>query len=378
MKAFGSPHRILRRLHLWIAFGLGLLLVPLGLAGCFLVFAAEIDRVSDPALYAVTGDMPTRELGDYIADAGRAVPGAAVVRIRYPEPGGGPVVVLLRRGNSNAGGLSAVYLDPPSGRVLGVRDPRGGFIGFVHSFHADLLLPAFNGRGIVGGIGIGLLALSLTGLWLWWPRNGGFARGLRWRRGPATSVNFHHSVGFWISVPLAIMAVSGVTLSYPQQARSVIGLFAETAPRPEQGGKPLARAVQDPDTVAGLAIARLEGARLTTLFFPTERARVWRAQLALGEERRIVTVEDATGAVALLPDALPGDAFAATLRRLHEADHHGPVWRAIVLAAGLAPSLLLLTGLLMWLRRRRLQRVPLRRPHETVAFPASQEQDAAA
>ena len=37
-----------------------------------------------------------------------------------------------------------------------------------------------------------MLVMSLSGIYLWWPRSIGFRRGLRYRRGPATSYNLHH------------------------------------------------------------------------------------------------------------------------------------------------------------------------------------------
>ena len=66
-----------------------------------------------------------------------------------------------------------------------------------------------------------MLILSLTGIWLWWPRNGGFLRGLRWRRvGRALSFNLHHLLGFWISIPLAVVSVTGIYLGFPQRRAS--------------------------------------------------------------------------------------------------------------------------------------------------------------
>jgi uncharacterized iron-regulated membrane protein len=282
-----------RQVHLWIALGAGVLVVPIGLTGAALVVSDSLDRWIDPALYAVTGTEPTRDVGANVGEARAAVPGAGVVRVRLPAAPGGPVMVLLRGGGEASSGdvLRSVALDPPTGRVLGVRDFRATFVGLVHSFHANLLLPAFNGRSIVGWAGVGLLILALSGLYLWWPRTGSFVHGLGWRRGVVTSVGLHHMFGVWMCVPLAVMASTGVSV---------------------------------------------------------------------------------------LPEAVPGDAFAASLRRLHEGDHRGWAWRVIVFLAGLAPAILLATGLVMWLRRGKPIAAKRFRLHETVAFPAGKEHDAAA
>lgn len=368
-----------RRVHLWIGLGLGLLIVPIGLTGALLVLGEDLDRAIDPAFHAVTGAGTAQSPGHYVATALAAVPGSIAVRARFPTTPDDPVVVLVRGGASVAAEtLQSVSLDPPTGQVLGVRDFRGTFLGVVHSFHASLLLPGFNGRAIVGWTGAGLLALALTGLYLWWPRNGGFIRGLRWSRGATTSARLHYSLGFWICVPLAIMATTGMTLSFPQQARAIVGLVAQTTPRPEPSGKPFAQPLQNIDRVASAATASLDGSRLVSLTFPTEREKLWRVQLLQGDEWRTVTIADATGAVSILPAAPPGDAFVAFLRRLHGADQHGSVWRAIALAAGLAPTLLLVTGLILWLGRGKPTTAPWALPHEKVALPAGTGQDAAA
>jgi hypothetical protein len=97
-----------------------------------------------------------------------------------------------------------VFLDPPTAAVLDVMEFRSSFFGFLHVFHENLTIPEYSGRQIVGWVGTGLLIMSLTGLWLWWPRGGGFLRGLRWTRSGRFTFNLHHLIGFWISIPLAV------------------------------------------------------------------------------------------------------------------------------------------------------------------------------
>jgi uncharacterized iron-regulated membrane protein len=41
------------------------------------------------------------------------------------------------------------------------------------------------------------------------------------------------------------------------------------------------------------------------------------------------------------------------MRRVHDGDDMGALWRAIIAAAGLAPALLGVTGTVLWLKRRR-------------------------
>jgi uncharacterized iron-regulated membrane protein len=68
-----------------------------------------------------------------------------------------------------------------------------------------------------------------------------------------------------------------------------------------------------------------------------------------------VFVDPASGAVLKRMDAAtqaPGDRFNAWQRRLHAGDAFGGLWRWLLVAAGVLPAMLAMTGLLIWLRRR--------------------------
>jgi len=115
---------------------------------------------------------------------------------------------------------------------------RSSFFGFLDFFHENLTIPEYSGRQIVGWVGTGMLIMSLTGLWLWWPRGGGFLRGLRWTRSQRSTFNLHHLIGFWISIPLAVVSFTGIYLAFPQTARNAMSTVAPmTQSRGDTGGQ---------------------------------------------------------------------------------------------------------------------------------------------
>ena len=180
--------RLWLNVHLWIALSLVVLLVPISISGGLLVWHDEIDSVINPKRYAVSGPRFSLQPSDYLAKAEAAVAGdptkPRATALRYPEPGW-PVRVVMRAQPREAGARPrpvTVYLDPPTGKVLDVVDFRASLFGFLHVFHENLTIPEYSGRQIVGWAGVGMLILSLTGIWLWWPRGGNFLRGLRWQR----------------------------------------------------------------------------------------------------------------------------------------------------------------------------------------------------
>ncbi len=99
-------------------------------------------------------------------------------------------------------------------------------------------------------------------------------------------------------------------------------------------------------------------ARLQQMTLPTEGDRpAWRVQLRADGPPVQVRVDDASGK-AKVQAAPPqgtggGDPVLRLMRTLHDGDDTGPAWQAIIVASGLAPALLGVTGTILWLVRRR-------------------------
>jgi uncharacterized iron-regulated membrane protein len=273
-------------------------------------------------------------------------------------------VTVTARGGPRAEGapprVVTVYLDPPSGRVLDVVDFRGSLVGIMHRFHENLTLPEFSGRQIVGWTGVGMLILSLTGLWLWWPRNGAFLPGLRWRRSPATTANLHHLVGFWTALPLALVSATGIYLAFPQSARNAMSSIAAMTPQgPRPGAQTAREASSTADEALAAALAAEPGTSAAALFMATADPRggdapVWRIQLRRAAGAGVtVLVDDRSRAVSRAPEPLAGDRAAQMIRWIHEGEAGGPLWRFVVFLCGVMPSVLGVSGIVVWLRGRR-------------------------
>ena len=407
-RGFPTWRTVFRRIHLWIGVGTAALIVPIALSGTVLIFSDEIDNAPHPALYATSGPDMGQPADDYIAHAEAAVEnataalrvptdiGAAESRVlqedqslepaalmsvgtlmRWPAEAGRPVTVLVRLeparpagtrpqhpGGRDAarlgpGGPSPsllVYLDPPTAAVLGVTDFRNTLTGQIHQFHENLMLPLYSGRQVVGWAGIALLLLCITGLVIWWPRNARLARALAWRRGPTTSINLHHAIGFWIAVPLGVMALTGIVLAFPPQAGAVLNLLGPPRDPPARPGfgPVLTRPALTAQRALEAGLAAADGARPRLLARPALQTGAWRLQVTAPDGTPgAVSVDDATARTTRDPPQRGGDAIGAFLRRIHEGHHHGPVWKAIAVLCGLVPGLLAVTGVLMWLRKRR-------------------------
>jgi uncharacterized iron-regulated membrane protein len=369
--SFGMPapasaplRRLWLNVHLWIGLGLAILLVPVSLSGALLVWHDHLDALVNPARYAVTAG-PALSPSALLIRAREALPpGLESVAVRLPESAGWPATVSAREQRHGERGAGArptvltVYLEPATGRVLGVVEFRRSLVGFLHRFHENLTVTDYSGRAIVGWSGVAMLVMSLTGIYLWWPRNAGFRRGLRWRRGPTISLNLHHLLGFWIAVPIAVVSATGIYLGFPQQGREPLSSLAPMTPQ-QRGGfaAPFLRdAKLDADRARNIALEAVAQSRLAAIFLPNQQTGMWRVQLHAhnGGPAMTVLVEDRTGTAHLLVPQT-GDRIAQWIRWIHEGSHSGPVWQALVFACGILPAILVITGLLIWLRSRRAE-----------------------
>lgn len=358
----------LRRLwldvHLWIGVGLLVALIPLSVTGSALVWHDALDRMLYAERYAVSGAEARLAPAEYARAAEAAFAGKArLTQVRLPQEPGDPVVAVGRlEGPAGPGGrprtLNA-WIDPPTGKVLATGETAKSVTQVLHRLHGSLMIPQI-GRKVVGWLGWAMFVSCVTGLWLWWPRHGGFVKGLRWRRGPSTLFNLHHMVGFWVCIPLAVLSLTGVYISFPQTSRALFGVA-----QPQRPGGPGRFAPPVPQTQTSLeqavasAQASKPGAQVVSVSVPTRgREPVWRVQLKTPGAKQPATVQvvDATGQVktARGPGGGEGgpDPLSRWMRKIHDGADTGIVWQTIIFLGGVAPAVLGITGVIMWLRRR--------------------------
>jgi uncharacterized iron-regulated membrane protein len=360
----GRVRRLWLNVHLWLGVGLFVVLVPLGISGSLLVWDGALDRLLHPARFEAAGpaDLPASA---YLAAATQGFgDGARPTQVRLPEKPGDPVVVIGRVAGPVAPGARprtlTAWIDPGKGTLLGVAETRRELIGTMHALHGNLMMSPDLGRKVVGWLGWAMFVSSATGLWLWWPRNGAVLKALRWRRSPSTLFNLHHMTGFWICVPLAILSLTGVYIAFPKTSHALFGVPAPAAPqggaRPG-GAPPLAKTVMTIDQAVSGAQVWAPGARVSMIVLPASGDEpAWRVQFAGGKGRtpKIVKVYDANGEAEPTGPQQGGgkDPISRAMRSLHDGGGTGPIWQAIIFAAGLAPTVLGLSGIVMWLRRR--------------------------
>lgn len=133
---------------------------------------------------------------------------------KYVTPWGPDYPALVRV--DLADGNRMLAIDPYDGAILRDMPEAGTWNEFMTNVHGELLVGGNGGPGdyvveTAASLGITLL---LTGLYLWWPRNGrGLGTALKpdlSLRGRALWRSLHQTLGAWMSIGLLFFLISGL------------------------------------------------------------------------------------------------------------------------------------------------------------------------
>ena len=339
------------QVHKWLGILLAILIIPISLTGSALVWHDWLDEQVNPQRYPAAGPavLPPSQ---YAAGAAKLMQaGERLASISFPGRTGSVQATLTKAAEGDGRPQRAwVFIDPRTAEPIERAGSADGLVRVLHILHGSLMLPGI-GRQIVGWVGAAMLISALTGIWLWWPIKGSFTRGLRWKRRPDVNSNLHHMGGFWIALPLAVLSLTGVWISFPGVFNQFNGV---QAPGPGGPASPLAQTRLGPDAALA-AVRSVAKGQVTSLTWPTEKKSEWTIMVK-GQGAPIeVKVKEADASASITPPR--PETLARTMRRIHDGTGMPLVWQIIIFVGGIVPAVLAVTGILMWLRvRRRRQR----------------------
>lgn len=173
------------------------------------------------------GEMRGREPGSQGGDM-RSAGGSRGAGQAAGGPGG--------KGGPGGGGGPRLYVNPYTGAILGEMNPRESFFHFVEQIHRGLVAGRV-GKTVMGINSILFVFILLTGLVLWWPatRNALAQRlqvkwGSSWKR---LNHDFHIVLGFYTSLFLLVVALTGVGMSFDFVGKAINSLTHSPQQRPE-------------------------------------------------------------------------------------------------------------------------------------------------
>jgi uncharacterized iron-regulated membrane protein len=364
----GRFKRVLQTVHLWMGLVLAIPIIVIGLSGSALLLQREILDYSVPAASA---DGEPAPLVQMIAAAEKAAPDNATARSIVPSLYAGAPTTI----NFDSGGRpprTRVHIDPVSLEVLGTAPVtnRGPILDFLIKAHAFLMLPARIGFQLVGWMAVVMTFMAVSGLILWWPRKGLWRNAFWMRkgaRGLRFHVEFHHVVGFWGSVILLLMGVSGLYLVFPETFRTSVEAVLPTDRNFSGGDKQYAAgpAPLHADGAVAAALAAVPGTRAINVQLPPNPDLPFVVHLETTEFRPrlppiLVTLNARTGEINFIDDPRTysiGDKFLNLQHALHYGIGLGWVWKVLVFISGILPLALAITGLMIWVKRRAVKRV---------------------
>lgn len=371
--------------HLWLGLALGLFLSVLGVTGSILVFWAEIDELLNPTLLTVEaqpgGEGAFRPFTKVFAAADKAVPTNATLlhafyprtetstyRLTYrvPKAGGGEEQWLI--------GINP-YTTQVTGKLVARRSEaiiQPSFIDFIFDLHYSLLA-GDTGLVIVGVFGVFLFFSVLTGLLVWWPLTGRFRRALTIKRG-ASSVRFNHDLhqvsGFYSALVLLLIFLSGIYINLPEEFVGLVKLLSPGTRHTLLDADRPRSAVADGRSSIGMARGLTlasehlsDGGRLTYMMQPGDGEGAYTfyykgvpglSHLWSGRE---VAVDQYSGEIIEIRDAntrrTAGDALLDWQWPLHSGKIFGWTGRILIFVTGLVCPVLFITGVILWLQKRR-------------------------
>lgn len=362
---------------------LALPLALIALTGAIMSFEDEIvDRLNAGIMQVAPRETPALMPDELVARLNTAQDIGKISAVTLPaDPS---AAVRVRFGRDEQGGRPAsLYLDPYNADVLG--SPRGEEIfATVRRLHRWLLIPGDAkgwGRQITGLAALGLIIMLISGLVLRWPRRATSVK--MWLKpnlalsGRGLHRSLHAVIGAWVVPVYLVMTLTGLWYSFDWYKDGVVWLLSRpevTAAKmqPRMSAKASRSAASsEPARPIGFdqawtTLRREQGGRFSKalLTLPAGpgtviRIRSWPKDSTLDTTRDEFRVDAVTGQVIAAEryaDKTLGEKIIANVLDIHRGAVLGwPGKLVFMIAAALMP-LFSVTGILLYLSRRKLRR----------------------
>lgn len=370
---------ILLQVHSIAGLVLALLVSLIALTGAIMSFEDEIVDHLNAGIMQVTPRATPALMPDALVARLKAVQDfgkiAAVTLSSDPS-----AAVRVRFARDEQGGRpGSLYVDPYDAHVLGA--PRGEeFFATVRRLHRWLLIPGDAkgwGRPITGAVALGLIVMLVSGLVLRWPRRAGSVK--TWLKpnlglsGRGLHRSLHTVIGTWVLPVYLAMTLTGLWFSFEWYKDGVVWLLS----RPHVTAAKMSTKPPRPDGRDALAapigfdqawttFQREEGGRFSRalLTLPAGpgtvmRIRSWGKDMTLEATRDEFRIDAVTGRLVSAEryaDKTFGEKIIAVIYDIHRGAILGWPGKLVFMMAAILMPLFSVTGILLYLSRRKLRR----------------------
>jgi len=354
-------------LHRWIGLFAGLILAAVGLTGSLLVFEHELDnwniqqrfghiipqeqKLSVGAIVntvkATYADRPDWKVGQVQMISGREF---YTVRLNRPDET-----------------QWEVFVNPYTGKIMGDRQRETALFSRILALHYQLMAGDI-GLKLVGVSALLLCILSITGIVLWsgWRK---FFLGfkIKWNAHPKrVNYDVHKVAGIVTAVFLGAIAFTGFCWNFYEQSYPVIYALTLTSKPPEvQSIVMPGKTALELDQIIQRSNSALPDAINTFVNLPTKPDGVFEIYKRLPQDsedfNNYVKLDQYSGKVLQVKDSRSvglGDRVLNSFMPIHYGTFGGLPTRIFYVFVGLAPTILMLTGFVMWWYRKRKKAAP--------------------
>ena len=370
--------------HRWSGIALATLLVIAGVTGSLLSFHHEIDALLNPGLHHTEPTTQRAPLDDVAKTIEAKYPHLVVGYFLFANNPASSIHVIMNTRVAAAEGRmdrdsprpTEVYADPYSGQLLGERNwgeiggTRAHIMPMIYRLHMSLFLDK-TGQWITGIVALIWIVGLLIGIFLAVPRLHLLRKAftVKWQASRARVLfDLDRTIGLASGLLLIVTAFTGLYMNLPNVVEPALAAMAPFTERPASRrpvGAPLeevwkigwdeaiakARAVHGVDPIAGVGKIEARGYYQVRFLPPGDIMDSGTIRVFIdGRNGEVLGKFDHR-------DGTVGDKIRTWQFPLHSGQGFGMAGRVLVCLVGLIPPLLAVTGVWLWLRRKRLRRV---------------------
>lgn len=374
------------RTHRWASLALGLVLLVQVVTGSILLMQPEVMRWTNPGHYVSTPSADPLGATEALALVQRERPELDAVSVNLFRD------VWVVTGNGEDGNADAAFVDPGTGEInaVGPESPWimrllvnihdcalacQGYPGYLAVMEAPIpgLGEMTVGAFVLGSLGVLLIFMCVSGAVIWWPTIRRFASGFRVRRGRgpyARNLDLHKLVGI-IALPLLLMwAVSGANFEFQWIGKVYYAALPGADPGEPEPPDPGTGPQLSVELAQATALALHPDARVTGVYETTPAGDGGSYGFSLRQgfdaykdsyfQGQIYVQVDSHGGGATDYPKYGGPVTQQYWENWQNGLHFGSLvpWipRLPGVVFGLAPVLLAITGITVWLTKRRSRR----------------------
>jgi uncharacterized iron-regulated membrane protein len=212
----------------------GAVILLMSITGVVLMYERQIVAWADSGFRSIppTANSPRLALAEIVQRVGTDVPDLTPVAVTIAADRGAPVSISAPP--------RTLYADAYSGRLLGEGDQSvRRFMTSVRAWHRWIDVSGEGraiARAVTGWSNLLFLFLVVTGVYLWFPRRWTWlrVRPVIWFSKTATSrardFNWHNTIGAWSAVPLFVVVLTALPMSFPWANSLLYHAVGEQAP----------------------------------------------------------------------------------------------------------------------------------------------------